>query len=72
MVISIECKKAQSIDEFRTTTGRRHQMLYFDEFQFGKFNTRTIGDDTDVQWLMQRITEGRIFIPVQTIKAEES
>tara|TARA_R110001599_G_scaffold332511_1_gene547945 strand:- start:1884 stop:2102 length:219 start_codon:yes stop_codon:yes gene_type:complete len=72
MVISIECKKALSIDEFKTTTGRRYQMLFFNEFQFGKFNTHTIGENTDVKWLMERISEGRIFIPVDTIKAEDN
>lgn len=70
--ISIEIEQAAAVTQFATAAGRKYGMLYFHLHGNGKFNLRTIGQSTEVEWLKQEIAAGRIFIPTEKITAEES
>lgn len=69
--ISVSCQRAKSLHQFRTKLGRNYGMLYFHELH-GKYKLRTVGKDTEVEWLKQEIEAGRIYIPKAKITAEKS
>lgn len=71
LTISIDCRQAKSIAQFATKLGRNYGQMYFHQVH-GKYNLRTIGVDTNVDWLKQEISAGRIYLPTEKITAEKS
>ncbi|EMS34586.1 hypothetical protein C943_03273 [Mariniradius saccharolyticus AK6] len=72
MIIETEVKKAQSMRELMDpiTMRRRLGLVYYQQLEGGGIIPRTVSADTDAEHVKTLISQGRLYIPIQTIIAE--